>query len=143
MTRENEFNAFFHFDEGTIVYDDYVGFTKPVGSFYADPSGIAFQDTPQETIPLTVTGSRRMRGAAALAAEAAMRTGVGLVTGVGTAVGAATTGAVCTTATVWITSAGAGGFSAGGSSAGGLSAGGLSPPPLSPPPPPAVVPFSE
>ena len=29
---------------------------------------------------LTVTGSRRMRGAAALAAEAAMRTGVGLVT---------------------------------------------------------------
>ena len=62
MTRENEFNAFFHFDEGTIVYDDYVGFTKPVGSFYADPSGIAFQDTPQETIPLTVTGSRDRYG---------------------------------------------------------------------------------
>ena len=62
MVRENNFTAVFDFSEGTIIYYDFVGFSKPFGDFYTDPTGIASLNMPEETVPIAITGSRDRYG---------------------------------------------------------------------------------
>lgn len=62
LVRENKFTAVFDFSEGAVYYFGFVGFSKPFGDYYTDPTGIAPLSMPKETVPIAITGSRDRYG---------------------------------------------------------------------------------
>ena len=62
MIRENGYMAIFNFDEGTVVFDDYVAFTRMAKDYYMDLSGFSNLNLGDEPFLLTMTGSRDRYG---------------------------------------------------------------------------------
>ena len=62
MTRENGYNAIFNFDDGTIIYEDYVAFSSINGSKYMDPVDFQGADPQGEPFLLNTLDSRERYG---------------------------------------------------------------------------------
>ena len=62
MTRENGYNAIFNFDDGTIIYEDYIAFTSINGSKYMDPVDFQGADPEGKPFLLSTLDSRERYG---------------------------------------------------------------------------------